>query len=98
RGLRQMESVLTAPWLPVSLAVASVLALYHGLIRRRVAATMGEALLMAAMMVGGLWVISDPTGTVGALGAWANQVALGTLAGAARGAPSHAEATFADSL
>lgn len=98
RGLRQMESALTAPWLPVSLAIASVLALYHGLIRRRVAATMGEVLLMAAMMVGGLWVISDPTGTVGALGAWANQVALGTLAAAAQGAPSHAEATFADSL
>ncbi len=62
--------------------------LYDGLVRRRVAETLGEALLMGAMMVGGLWVIADPTGTVGALGAWANEASLGTLAVAARGTPA----------
>ena len=43
---------------------------------------------MVAMMVGGIWIIVDPTGTVGALGRWADQASLGTLAVAARG---HAE-------
>ncbi len=87
-GLRQMQAAVTEPWLPVALASASVLALYHGLIRRRVAETLGEALVMVAMMAGGIWVIVDPTATVGALGAWANQASLGTLAVAARGTPS----------
>jgi len=87
-GLRQMQTSITDPWLPLALAVASVLALYHGLIRRRVAETLGETLLMGAMMIAGLWVVTDPTGTVGALGQWANQASLGTLAVAAQGTPS----------
>ena len=87
-GLRQMQAAVTEPWLPIALASASVLALYHGLMRRRVAETLGEALVMVAMMAGGIWVIVDPTATVGALGGWANQASLGTLAVAARGTPS----------
>lgn len=98
RDLRQAQVAFTDPWLPLVLAVASVLALYHGLIRRRVAATVGEAVVMVAMMVGGIWVIADPTGTVGALGQWANQAALGTLAVAARGAPSAPGQALGDSL
>lgn len=80
-GLRQMQATLTEPWLPIALAVAAVLALYHGIIRRRVAETLGEALLMGAMMVGGMWVIADPTGTVGALGDWVNETSLGDSRG-----------------
>jgi hypothetical protein len=87
-GLRRMLATLTEPWLPIVLAVASVLALYHGLIRRRVADTLGEVLVMGAMMVAGIWVAIDPTGTVGSIGQWANQASLGTLAVAAQGAPS----------
>jgi TrbL/VirB6 plasmid conjugal transfer protein len=98
RGLRQMQATFTQPWLPLVLAVASVLALYHGLIRRRVAATIGETLLMGAMMVAGLWLIADPMGTVGALGDWANQAALGTLAVAADGGPDRPERAFATSM
>ncbi len=98
RGLRQMQATFTEPWLPIALAAASVLALYHGIVRRRVAQTLGEALLMGAMMVGGLWIIADPTGTVGALGAWANQASLGTLAVAARGTPVSAGRALGSSL
>jgi hypothetical protein len=88
RGLRRMQQALTDPWIPVVLSVACVLVLYDGLIRRRVADTIGGALLMAAMMVGGLWAIADPGGTVGALGTWANEASLGTLAATASGTPS----------
>ncbi|HYM44960.1 MAG TPA: hypothetical protein VES65_02200 [Solirubrobacteraceae bacterium] len=98
RGLRQMQSSLTGPWLASVLAVASVLAAYNGLVRRRVAETVGEALVMLAMMAGGLWVIVDPTGTVGALGSWANQASLGTLAVTVRGAPVGAGRALADSM
>jgi hypothetical protein len=97
-SLRQMQAAFTAPWLPLALACASVLALYHGLIRRRVAETLGEALLMVAMMSAGLWVIFDPTGTLGALGRWANQASLGTLAVVASGTPVGPARALGDGL
>ena len=97
-GLRQMQATLTDPWLGGVLAVAAVLAAYNGLVRRRVAETVGEVLLMGAMMVGGMWVILDPTGTVGALGGWANQASLGTLAVTTSGTPAGAGGALASSL
>jgi hypothetical protein len=97
-GLRQMQATLTDPWLAGVLAIAAVLAAYNGLVRRRVAETVGEALLMGAMMVGGMWVILDPTGTVGALGGWANQASLGTLAVTTSGTPAGAGGALASSL
>ena len=72
RGLREAQAAFTAPWLVLALALASILAVIHGLVRRRVAETLGQALVMLAMMAGGLWAIADPAGTVGALGGWAN--------------------------
>ena len=52
---------------------------------------------MLAMMAGGLWVIVNPTGTVGVLGAWANEASLGTLGAVMRGHPAHPDRTLAES-
>jgi uncharacterized membrane protein YgcG len=98
RGLRETQATFTQPWLVVVLSVASVLAVYHGLVRRRVAETLGQALVMLAMMAGGLWVIMDPTGTVGSLGGWANEAGLGALGAVAGGTPQRAERTLADGM
>jgi hypothetical protein len=98
RGLRETQATFTQPWLVFVLTVASVLALYHGIVRRRVAETLGHALLMLAMMAGGFWVIMNPTGTVGALDQWANQAGLGTLGAVAAGTPDHPDRTLADSM
>ncbi len=98
RGLRQMQAALTEPWLALALATAAVLTLYRGLIRRRVADTLGEVVVMGVMMAGGLWVIADPTGTIGALGQWANQASLGTLAVSARGTPAAGGRALGSSL
>ena len=54
-GLREMQSNITEPWLASVLAVASVVAVYNGLVRRRVSDALGQTLLAGAMMVGGLW-------------------------------------------
>ena len=62
QGLRETQATFTQPWLVLVLAVAAVLALYHGLVRRQVSETVGQALLMLAMMVAGLWVIVNPLG------------------------------------
>jgi hypothetical protein len=97
-GLRQMQATFTEPWLPLVLAALSITAMYQGLIRRRVADTLGEVLLVAAMMIGGVWIVVDPTGTVGALGRFADQASLGTLAAAAHGTPQAPGRAFAGSL
>jgi hypothetical protein len=98
RGLRQAQTSFTEPWLVLVLALAAMVTLYQGIVRRRVADTLGEMLVMAAMMVAGLWVIADPTGTVGALGEWANEASLGTMAVAATGTPSTPGHALGDSL
>jgi hypothetical protein len=98
RALGTMRATVTRPWLALVLAIAAVLALYHGLVRRQVAETVGQALTMLAMMAGGLWVIVNPIGTVGALGDISNQVSLGTLGVVAGGAPDHPDRTLAESM
>jgi hypothetical protein len=98
RGLRETQAVFTQPWLVLALALASVGAAYHGLVRRRVAETVGQVLLMGAMMLGGLWVIADPTGTVGVVGRLANQASLGALSAIAQGSPGGGAATFTDGM
>jgi hypothetical protein len=98
RALRTAQTTFTQPWLAVVLTIAAVLAVYHGLVRRRVAETVGQALTMLAMMVGGLWVIANPTGTIGALGELANQTGLGTLGAVAGGSPDHPDRTLAESM
>jgi hypothetical protein len=97
-GLRQAQAIFTQPWLVLALSVASVLAMYHGLVRRQVTETLGQALMMGAMMVGGLWVIMNPAGTIGALGGWANQAGLGTLGAVTSGTPDHPDRTLAESM
>jgi hypothetical protein len=98
RGLRETQATFTQPWLVLVLAIASVFALYHGIVRRRVAQTLGEVALMGLMMLGGLWVIVNPLGTVGALDGWANEASLGTLAAVATGTPAHSGRTFGESM
>jgi hypothetical protein len=97
-ALRNARLTFTEPWLAIVLAIASILVVYHGLVRRRVAETMGQALAMLVMMAGGLWVMAEPAGTVGAVEQWTNQAGLGTMASVASGAPGHAERTLADNM
>jgi len=86
-SLAGAERYLTSPWLPLALSLAAVLLAYEGLVRRRVAESLGQALVVLVMIGAGLWVILNPAGTVGTLSNWANQAGLGTLAVAARGTP-----------
>ena len=95
-SLRRMQASLTEPWLTSVLAAASVLAAYEGLLRRRVGQTLAEVLAMAAMMAAALWLIAEPTGTVGALAAWANDASEGTLAVASSGSAGDAGRALAD--
>ena len=72
-----MRDALTTPWLAPVLAIAAVAALYNGIVRRRVVDTFGQLALLLAMMAGGLWLIADPIGTVGAASRLVNEASLG---------------------
>jgi hypothetical protein len=88
RGLRAAQAAFTVPWLAAVLALGALALAYDGLVRRRVGESLARALLALTMTAGGFWLMLDPAGTVGALGGWANQASLGTLAVSARGSPS----------
>lgn len=90
RSLREMQAAFTLPWLATTLAIGAVALAYDGLVHRRVGESIGRALLALAMTAGGLCVMIEPTGTVGAIGKWANDASLGTLAVTARGSPAPA--------
>jgi hypothetical protein len=89
---------LTEPGLVVVLAIAAALIAWHGLIRRRVAQTLGEAAVMVAMIATGLAVIADPGDTVGAAARWADEASLGTLGAVAAGSPDRPDRTLASDL
>jgi hypothetical protein len=97
-SLREAQTSFTKPWLVLVLSLASVLTVFNGLVRRRVAETLGEALLTIALMTLGLWIIADPLGTVGAVGQFANQASMGTLGAVAQGSTANAPRTLGDSM
>jgi hypothetical protein len=97
-SLGQAQASFTEPWLALVLSAASVLAVYNGLIRRRIGETLGQALLTVAMMAVGLWLIADPLGTVGTISRFSNQASLGTFDVVARGTTANASGTLGDSM
>jgi hypothetical protein len=97
-GLRAAASTFTTPLLAVVLAAASILAVYHGLIRRRVAQTLVDVLVMLAMMVGGMWTVLDPADSVSVPAGWVNQASVGALGAVAGGTPDHPEFTLARAM
>jgi hypothetical protein len=98
KALSETQAAFTRPWLVLALAVAAVLAMYHGIVRRQVSETLGQVVLMGVMMLAGFWVIVNPLGTVGALGAWANEAGLGTLGAVVTGTPNTPDRTLAESM
>jgi hypothetical protein len=80
--------VFTDPWLGLALAVAAAGFAWQGLVRRRVLDALGQAGVLVVMVVCGLWIIADPSGTVGVVGGLADRAALATVAAAATGDPS----------
>lgn len=97
-ALRAAQAQLTQPWLAAALACAAVLAAYQGIVRRRVAQTLGEAVAMLAMIAGTLFVIADPSGTIGALSQWAQEASVGSFGAIASGSSARPYRSLAQSM
>jgi hypothetical protein len=96
--LHGAETSITVPFLAAALALCGAMAAYHGLIRRRVAQTIGQVGVTLAMIVGGMWAIVEPAGSVGVLAGWVDKASVGALGVAAAGTPEHAARTLASSM
>jgi hypothetical protein len=79
QALRSAEAQLTRPLLASALALAAILAAYDGLVRRRVAQTLGEAAATLAMIAAAMLVIADPGGTIGAVAQLAEEASVGAF-------------------
>jgi hypothetical protein len=97
-ALRATQAQFTQPWLASGLAVAAVLLAYHGLVRRRVAQTLGEALMMLAMIAAAMLVIADPEGTIGGLSQLADTASVGTFGAVAQGSAARPYHALSDSM
>ena len=96
--LTAMRATLTEPWLVALLALAAIALLYHALVRRRMADSVGEVAAMTAMILAGLWIITNPAGTVGEINRALNQTGLGAVAAVSAADPSSGRAAFGDGL
>jgi hypothetical protein len=98
RAMAGAQRAFTDPWLVLALAIAAIAVTWQGIVRRRVVDSIAEAGAMVAMLVCGLWIISDPVGTVGRASALADQASLGTLAAVTTGRPDAGPAALGDGL
>ena len=98
RTLTAMRATLTEPWLVALRALAAIALLYHAIVRRRMADSVGEAAAMTAMILAGLWIITNPAGTVGEINRALNQTGLGAVAAVSAADPTSGRAAFGDGL
>lgn len=94
-ALAAAKRSFTTPALAVVLAIAGALLAYHGLIRRRIAQSLGEAAALVAQIALGLSMIAAPAATIGEVGKLADRAAIGTLGAFASGSPEHPVGTLA---
>jgi hypothetical protein len=98
RTLTSMRATVTEPWLVALLALAAIALLYHAIVRRRVADSVGEVAAMTAMILAGLWIVTNPAGTVGEINRALNQTGLSAVATVSAADPGSGRAAFGDGL
>lgn len=98
RFLDAAQAQFTTPWMASVLACSAALAAYQGIVRRRVAQTLGEVVAMLAMIAGAMFVIADPSGTIGALSQWAQEASAGSFGAISSGSSARPYRALAQSM
>lgn len=95
RALERLHrNVLGEPWFLAAIAFAGIWAMWRGLVQRRPTQAIGGLIGTVALMVIALVLIARPADTVGRASEFANQAALGMVAGASTGTFDRPEASF----
>lgn len=72
-------------WRLTALAVLGVWGFWNGLVRRRFMQTLSGLLLSLLLMIGAMWIVYDPKGTVGQVAHYANESAAAVLSATSSG-------------
>lgn len=96
--LGSMQRAVTQPWLALALAIAAATIAWRGIVRRRAATSLGEALAILALIGLGSIMILDPLGTVGRLVRFADSASLEILAAVTGGNSSHPDEALAEGM
>jgi len=88
-GLARFYRAFTDPWLVVAMVSIGAWALYRGIVRREVAATVAGTAVSVALMLVGLWVVHEPKATIGTVTEHTNAAALSVLAAPQSGSVSN---------
>ena len=88
-GLGRFYRAFTDPWLVVAMVSIGAWALYRGIVRREVAATVAGTAMSVALMLVGLWVVHEPKATIGTVTEHTNAAAVSVLAAPQSGSVSN---------
>jgi hypothetical protein len=93
--LERARLAITEPWLLAAISAAGLWGIWRGLVQGRIAQTVGGLALSLGLMVGGLYLIANPAGTIGAAGAAVDRGAAETIA-ALTGGPGRGSGALPD--
>jgi hypothetical protein len=97
-AVRLIYSGITSPWLSTMVVMGGIWFAYKGLVKREVGATVAGTLASIAMVVFGLWVVHEPSQSVGRLANMSNQVAIGVISAPHSGSLSRPNGAFAEEM
>jgi hypothetical protein len=97
-GLTNFYNGLTEPWLTALMTIIGCWALYNGMIRRRAGETVGGILAALVMMLGAMWMIHAPRGTVGRVAEIVNETSLAAVSAPSSGHLSAPVRSYNDAM
>jgi len=96
--LARLYAAITDPWLSTLIVCGGIWFAYKGLLRRELAAGVGGTLAAIAMLIVGLWVIHQPSESVGRLAGISDEVALSAISAPRSGSVSRPAGSFAEAM
>lgn len=96
--LARLYAAITDPWLSALVVCGGIWFAYKGLLRRELAAGVGGTLAAIAMLIVGLWVVHQPSESVGRIAGLSDEAALGVISAPQSGSVSRPTGSFAEAM
>lgn len=97
-ALNRIYNRITDPWLSTLIVAGGIWFAYKGLVRREAAAGVGGTVAAVAMLVVGLWVVHQPSQSVGRLARISDELALLTISAPQSGSVSRPTGSYAEAM
>jgi hypothetical protein len=97
-ALTNLYDNFDVPWMSGLLAAIGLWGIWTGLVQRRHSYTIGATLASIVMVVAAMWIIAQPSSTVGFAYESANKAALDLVAAPSQGSVGNPQGSFADAM